>query len=94
MSLVREIVLWSEKEFSNAVVHFFDKTGEIAGQTQPLYHANVIIVKKEKEESWGKIAMFFRRIFPLSPLPSNEFEKRVSIYRDTLGKFLDRSLTA
>lgn len=89
LSLARKVTLWAEEVFEGqAIVHFFDKTGEIAGQTQPLFHAHLIIVKKGKEETWGRIAMFLRMFMPPSPLPSDELEKRVSHYRDTLGKFL------
>ena len=89
LSLAKKVTLWAEEVFEGqAVVHFFDKTGEIAGQTQPLFHAHLIIVKKGKEEVWGKVAMFLRMFMPPSPLSSKELEHRVSHYKDGLGKFL------
>jgi|GEM_PF-3868460 len=87
LALAKKVTLWANETFQGqVVVHFFDKTGEMAGQTQPLYHAHLIIVKKGEEELWGRLAMFFRMFFPPSPLASDELEKRVTHYRDTLGK--------
>ena len=89
LALAQKVTLWAQKTYAEQVtVHFFDKTGEIAGQTQPLFHAHLIIVKKGSEEIWGKIAMFLRMIFPVRPLPSNELESRVNHYRSSLGIFL------
>lgn len=89
LSLTKKVALWVENNFDRqATIHFFDKTGEIAGQTQPLYHAHLIIVTQEKEETWGKLAMFFRMLLPSRPLPSSELEQRVTHYRTSLGKFL------
>jgi diadenosine tetraphosphate (Ap4A) HIT family hydrolase len=89
LSLTQKVALWAEKEFGDhAVIHFLDKTGEIAGQTQPLYHAHLIIVTEEKEETWGKLAMFFKMLVPLRPLPGAELERRIRHYQNTLGSFL------
>ncbi|MBN4067055.1 hypothetical protein JYU14_03125, partial [Simkania negevensis] len=89
LTLAKKVAMWAKKEFGDrTVIHFFDKTGEIAGQTQPLYHAHLIIIKKEEEETWGKISMFLRMLIPPSPLPFKELEERVSHYQETLGLFL------
>ncbi|SCA63146.1 hypothetical protein SCG7086_AL_00020 [Chlamydiales bacterium SCGC AG-110-P3] len=89
LSLTGKVAQWAEKNFNGqATIHFFDKTGEIAGQTQPLYHAHLIIVTQEKEEKWGKLAMFFRMLLPSRPLPSKELEQRVTHYKASLGQFL------
>jgi len=87
--LTKKINLWAMKEFKQkAIIHFLDKTGEIAGQTQPIYHAHLVIITQKKEEIWGKISMFFRMLFPTRPLPDKELNKRVEYYRNTLGAFL------
>ena len=89
LSLARKVTLWAEQALGGqAVVHFFDKTGEIAGQIQPLFHAHLIVVKKGEEETWGRISMFCRMFLPPSPLPTDELETRVNHYRNTLGHFL------
>lgn len=88
-NLTKKVSLWAEREFKGrATIHFFDKTGEIAGQTQPLYHAHLIIVTEEKEEIWGKLSMFLRMLIPSSPLPGNELKRRVTHYRKSLGNFI------
>lgn len=89
LSLKGKVAQWAEKNFNGqATIHFFDKTREIAGQTQPLYHAHLIIVTQKKEETWGKLAMFFRMLLPSRPLPSTELKQRVTHYRASLGQFL------
>lgn len=89
LALAQKVALWADNEFEEeVVVHFFDKTGEIAGQTQPLFHAHLIVVKKGSEEIWGRIAMFFRMFFPVSPLSQEELAKRVHHYKSSLGGFL------
>ncbi len=89
LTLSQRVAQWVKEEFgSGAVVYFFDKTGKIAGQTQPLYHAHLIIVNSRREEFWGRITLFFRMLVPARPLPSAELERRVFDYRKRLGIFL------
>lgn len=93
LSLAKKVALWADDVFEGqTIVHFFDKTGEMAGQTQPLFHAHLVIVKRGSEEMWGKVAMFFRMIFPSKPLPFNELERRVNRYRNSLGQFLTQHI--
>jgi diadenosine tetraphosphate (Ap4A) HIT family hydrolase len=88
LALTKRVAQWAEKEFGGrATVHFFDKTGEIAGQTQPLYHAHLIIVAGEEEELWGKLSMFLRMLSPPRPLPADELARRVQHYRESLRAF-------
>ncbi len=89
LSLAQKISQWAQKKFEGkAVVHFFDKTGKIAGQTQALFHAHVIVVQEEKEELWGKLSMFFRMLLPPSPLSAPLLKSRVQHYKETLGPYL------
>lgn len=89
LALSKKVALWAEKEFGHGItIHFFDKTGEVAGQTQPLYHAHLILVAEKKEEIWGRLSMFFRMIVPPSPLSESELERRVTHYRSSLGAFI------
>lgn len=91
LKMAQQVTLWANDTFEEPMtLHFFDKSGEIAGQTQPLFHANLIIVKNESEAMWGRIAMFFRMLFPASPLPSKELERRVTHYRESLGHSLNK----
>ena len=95
LSLTQKVAFWARKQFGeDATIHFFDKTGKIAGQTQPLYHAHLIIVKEDKEEVWGKLAMFFRMLVPTWPLSDDELKKRVTHYRGTLGRYLASQLAS
>ncbi|MFT4553338.1 MAG: diadenosine tetraphosphate (Ap4A) HIT family hydrolase [Chlamydiales bacterium] len=90
LSLANKIAIWAQENFpKGTTVHFFDKTGVMAGQSEPLYHAHVVIIEDESEEIWGKLSMFFRMLLPRSPIANKILEKRVSYYRETLGTFLD-----
>ncbi|MEZ5315619.1 MAG: hypothetical protein R3E91_05380 [Chlamydiales bacterium] len=89
LALAQKVALWAEGEFKEEVVmHFFDKTGKIAGQTQPLFYAHLILVRSRNEERWGRVAMFFRMFFPVTPLSRQEVAKRVTHYKSSLGEFL------
>jgi len=92
LALAQKVADWAKEEFGDQVmVHFFDKTGKIAGQTQPVYHAHLILVNKEgNEETWGKVAMFFRMVFPARPLPPDELQRRVTNYRERVKAYLGR----
>lgn len=91
--VVQKISYWVQEQFGNtAAIHLFDKTGEIAGQTEPLFHTHLIIVQKEEEALMGKISMFLRMLIPSRPLSKEELTKRVSHYRDSLGGFLAEPL--
>lgn len=89
LSLGKKVALWAKKKFGHHLtIHFFDKTGEIAGQTQPLYHAHLIILKEDKENVWAKLAMFFRMLMPPRPLSDSELKHRVTHYKNSLGTFI------
>jgi len=92
MQLIQKIETWAQQKFDGkAMIHVFDKKGQFAGQTQPLYHAHVVIVDKKSEEFFGKINMLFRMLLPQTPLSKKELEKRVTLLKKTLGDYIQKN---
>lgn len=92
LTLTKKIADWAAERFGDeARLHFFDKKGVIAGQTQPLYHAHIIITTSAEEEWWGKVKMFFRMLLPARPLSVERLRERVTFYQNSLGNFLEQS---
>ncbi|MGA8164101.1 MAG: HIT domain-containing protein [Waddliaceae bacterium] len=86
------IAMWAKQHFGEeASVHLYDKTGKIAGQTEPVYHAHAIITQNDPEEGWGKASMLFRLFFlPSRKLPPDELAQTVADSKEAIGAFLSQ----
>lgn len=91
LSIAKKVIMWAQEKFNGkARIYFFDKTGKIAGQTQELYHAHLLIVSDKKEEFLGKTSMFLRMLYPPHPLSAKELLIRVSRYKKSFNLFLHK----
>ncbi len=92
LKTTQKVCAWAKATFGErTVIHFLDKTGRMAGQTQPLYHAHLIVAEREEEEVTGRLAMFFRMLIPPFPLSDRELRERVQGYQETMRPFLEDS---
>lgn len=77
--LVQKILHISKKKFGNScVIHVFDKTGQLAGQTQELFHTHVLIQEKASEALSGRLKLIGRMLAPPSPLSEQELQGKMS----------------
>ncbi len=84
VEIAKQVQNWASEQ--GALSYFFDKTGVLAGQTQPLYHAHLIVLKADQEEFWGRLNLLLRMIWPPSALNDAELARRVKYYQNLMRR--------
>jgi diadenosine tetraphosphate (Ap4A) HIT family hydrolase len=64
--------------------YLFNKNGEEAGQTVSHWHMHVVFAATNAQELFGKLFVLKNMVFDSSPMPKEEFDKRIQTRRNEL----------
>lgn len=81
---------YNKKGYST--LYAFNKSGKIAGQTEPHFHQHIVLPATKSEELLAKLTVFKNMLFGSSPLSARELQTRVQALKSELQDVLSPSL--
>ncbi len=85
--------VWKDQK-EEVETYIFDKTGSFAGQTQPIYHAHVVVTLGAKDSTWGKLRLLWRMVWTPAALKDDKLREARDSMRTLFAEALEDDAVA